>query len=198
MGDLPEGVRGRLLAVALLAAVLAALWAGIAVPLTDWFAERSDSIDRQTTLARRMAQIAADLPALRTRAASTQAAAPVAVLEGASDAVAGAALQQRLQQIGTSLGATLSSTEVLAGEPVGAYRRIGVRLAVSAHWPVIVRLVEAIDANTPRLLVNELQLQAMRSVAADPDPALNVTMTVFGFRAGTAQSAVTPQSAVAP
>ena len=198
MGDLPEGVRGRLLAVALLAAVLAALWAGIAVPLTDWFAERSDSIDRQTTLARRMAQIAADLPALRTRAASTQAAAPVAVLEGASDAVAGAALQQRLQQIGTSLGATLSSTEVLAGEPVGAYRRIGVRLAVSAHWPVIVRLVEAIDANTPRLLVNDLQLQAMRSVAADPDPALNVTMTVFGFRAGTAQPAVTPQSAVAP
>lgn len=191
MGDLPEGVRGRILAVLLLVVVLAALWAGIAVPLTDWFADRSNSIDRQTTLARRMAQIAADLPALRNAAATTQAAAPVAVLDGASDSVAGAALQQRLQQIGTSLGATLSSTEVLAGEPVGAYRRIGVRLAVGARWPVIVRLLEAIADNTPRLLVNDLQIQAMRSVVADSDPAINVTMVVFGFRAGTAPPPVT-------
>ena len=186
MGDLPEGIRGRVLAVLLLVVVLAAIWAGIAVPLTDWFAERADIIDRQTTLARRMGQLAADLPTLRTRATVTQAAAPVAVLDGASDAVAGAALQQRLQQIGTGLGAALSSTEVLAGEPVGAYRRIGVRLAVSARWPVIVRLLEAIAANTPRLLVNDLQVQAMRSVVSDPDPSMNVTMVVFGFRAGTA------------
>ena len=184
MGDLPEGVRGRVLAVALLVVVLAALWAGVVVPLTDWFADRTDTIDRQTTLARRMGQIAADLPALRAQAASTQAAAPVAVLDGASDAVAGAALQQRLQQIGASLGATLSSTEVLAGEPIGAYRRIGVRLAVSARWPVIVRLLEAIAVNTPRLLVNDVQIQALRAVAVEADPAMNVTMIVFGFRAG--------------
>jgi general secretion pathway protein M len=186
MSDLPEGVRGRVLAVLLLVVVLGALWAAIAVPLTDWFADRTDRIDRHTTLASRMAQIAADLPALRIRAASIQTVAPVAVLEGASDAVAGSALQQRLQQIGVGLGATLSSTEVLAGEPIGAYRRIGVRLAVNARWPVIVRLLEAIAANTPRLLVNDLQVQAMRSVVNDADPAMNVTMIVFGFRAGTA------------
>lgn len=188
MGDLPEGVRGRVLAVLLVVIVAAALWAGIAVPLTDWFADRADSIERQTTLARRMDQIAADLPALRSQATETRAAAPVAVLEGASDAVAGAALQQRLQQIGAALGATLSSTEVLAGEPVGSYRRIGVRLAVTARWPVIVRLLEEIGANTPRLLVNDLQIQAFRSVVTDPDPTVSVTMIVFGFRAG----AVTP------
>ncbi len=197
MGDLPEGVRGRVLAVALLVVVLAALWAGIAVPLTDWYAERADSIDRQTTLARRMAQISADLPALRAEAATTQAAAPVAVLGGASDAVAGAALQQRLQQIGASLGATLSSTEVLAGEPAGAYRRIGVRLAVNARWPVIVRLLEAVASNTPRLLVNDLQVQSLRAVVADADPAMNVTMVVFGFRAGAAAPPAAPPSPAA-
>ena len=149
MGELPEGARGRALAVLLLLAVLGALWAGIAVPLTDWYADRTDTIDRQTILARRMTQIAATLPDLRAQATAIQSAAPITVLDGASDSVAGAALQQRLQQIGTSVGGTLASTEVLPGETVGAYRRIGVRLAVTAHWPVIVRLMAAIDANTP-------------------------------------------------
>ena len=192
MGELPEGMRGRILAVLLLVATLAAVWAGIAVPLTDWFAERADSIERQTTLARRMGQIAAGLPVLRNQAATTQEAAPVAVLDGTSDAVAGAALQQRLQQIGAGLGATVSSTEVLAGEPVGAYRRIGVRLAVTARWPVIVRLLQAVATNTPRLLVNDLQIQAMRAVVNDADPVINVTMVVFGFRAGAVPAAAQP------
>lgn len=112
MGELPEGVRGRVLAV------IGAVWAGVAVPLTDWYHDRTDAIDRQAVLARRMTQIAGELPTLRQRVASTQATTPVAVLEGASDAVAGAALQTRLQQIASGIGASLASTEVLPGEQV--------------------------------------------------------------------------------
>ena len=183
MGELPEGARGRVLAVLLLVVVLASLWAGIAVPLTERYADRRETVARQTILARRMAEIAATLPELRAQATTTEAAAPVTVLDGATDAVAGAALQQRLQQIGTGLGVTLASTEVLPGEAAGAYRRIGVRLAVSSEWPVIVRLLGAVGANTPRLLVNDLQIQAMRSSLTDANPTVNVTMVVFGFRA---------------
>ena len=193
MGELPEGVRGRVLAVLLLVVLLASLWAGIAVPLTEWFADRSDRIDQQTTLARRMAEIAATLPALRTQALAVQSVGPVAVIAGGSDAVAGAALQQRLQQICSGLGVTLSSTEVLAGETAGAYRRIGVRVAVSARWSVFVRLLEALATNTPRLLINDLQIQAMRTLVADADPVVNVTMVVLGFRAGSASPAATVQ-----
>lgn len=189
MGDLPEGLRGRILAVALLITVLATAWLGVVVPLSDWYGERAETIDRQTTLTRRMAQIAADLPRLRAQAATTQTAVPVTVLDGTTDAVAGAALQQRLQQIASGLGATLTSTELLSGDPAGAYRRIGIRIAVSSSWPVIVRLLDAIASDTPRLLVNDLQIQSMRASLTDADPTLNVTMVVFGFRAGTAQPA---------
>lgn len=189
MGDLPEGLRGRILAVALLITVLATVWLGVVVPLSDWYGERAETIDRQTTLTRRMAQIAADLPRLRAQAATTQTAVPVTVLDGTTDAVAGAALQQRLQQIASGLGATLTSTELLSGDPAGAYRRIGIRIAVSSNWPVIVRLLDAIASDTPRLLVNDLQIQSMRASLTDADPTLNVTMVVFGFRAGTAQPA---------
>ena len=191
IGELPEGPRGRVLAAALLLAVLGGLWAGVLVPLTDWYADRAATIEGQAILARRMGQIAAAVPALRRDAEAIGAATPVSVLEGASDAVAGAALQQRLQQIGAGLGTTLASTEVLPGEQAGAYRRIGVRLAVSADWPVIVRLLAAVDANTPRLLVNDLQIQSQRSSLSDPNPSLSVTMVVFGFRAGTAAQTTT-------
>ncbi len=189
MGELPEGVRGRVLAVLILLIAVATAWAGVGLPLTEWYGERADTIERQGTLTRRMAQIAADLPRLRTQAASPQTAVPVTVLDGASDAVAGAALQQRLQQIASGLGATLASTELLSGDPAGAYRRIGIRITVSSTWPVIVRLLDAIAGNTPRLLVNDLQIQAMRASLTDANPTLNVTMVVFGFRAGTSQPA---------
>lgn len=186
MNDLPEGVRGRILAAALLLTVLAAAWAGIVAPATAWYAERADSLDQQSTLARRMAQIAAGLPDLRRRVDSPAAAAPTGLLEGASDAVAGAGLQQHLQQIATTAGATLNSTEVIPGEQVGAYRRIAVRLSLSATWPVIVQLVDAIVAGTPRLLIDDLQIQSARIGAGPGDPPLNVGMLVFGFRPGQA------------
>lgn len=186
MTELPEGRRGRLLAVLLLLTVLASVWAGIIAPLVDWHAARDEQLERQAVLARRMAQVAAELPDLRQRANSAAAAAPVAVLEGATDSVAGASLQQRLQQIGAEAGASLASTEVLPGEQLGAYRRIGVRLAIAAPWPVIVRLLDTIGGNTPRLLVNDLQVQSARAVMGDAEPVLNTSMVVFGFRAGTA------------
>ncbi len=186
MGELPEGVRGRVLAVALLVTVLAAAWAGIVAPLTDWYSSRADRLATQATLARRMGEIAAELPELRRLAASTATSAPVTVLEGATDAVAGAALQQRLQQIGASAGAKLASTEVLPAEQLGAYRRIGVRLAVSAPWPVVVQLLEAITGGSPRMLVNDLQVQSGRGLLGGLEPSLTTTMVVFGFRAGAA------------
>ncbi len=184
MNELPEGLRGKILAVALLMTVVAALWAGVAVPLTDWYAARADRLEQQTRLAQRMEQFVADLPELRRRAGTAETAAPVAVLEGASDSVAGAALQQRLQQIGAAVGAQLASTEVLPGEPVGAYRRIGVRLSVSGTWPVLVNLLDAITASSPPLLVNDLQVESSRAIMGFAEPALSTSMVVFGFRAG--------------
>ena len=77
MGELPEGPRGRVLAVLLLLAMLGGVWAGIAIPLTDWYADRSETIDRQTILARRMAQIAATVPDLRAQAAGSDVVAEV-------------------------------------------------------------------------------------------------------------------------
>src|SRR3954467_11342197 len=112
--DLPTGRRGQLLALGLTLAVLGGAWAGIAAPLLDRYALRAEEVQARRAVARRMAEIAEGLPALRDQA--RQAGEPArattgAVLEGASDPIAAAELQGRLQQMAARAGAPLSSAE---------------------------------------------------------------------------------------
>ncbi len=99
---LPTGRPGQALAVALLLAVAALAWSSVAAPLTDLYASRAESLAQRTVLARRMAQAAADLPALQQASSRFVAAGPppAALLSGASDAVAGATLQQQRNPAG--------------------------------------------------------------------------------------------------
>ena len=128
--SLPTGRRGQAVAVALLLLVLAAAWMAMASPLLDWHADRAAALEQRTAIARRMAQVAGGLPELQQQAAAAAAAGPVAatLLDGSTDAVAGARLQQLVQDMAGRAGATLSSTEALPAEAVAAYRRIGVRV----------------------------------------------------------------------
>ena len=184
---LPVGRPGKVLAAGLALFALVAVWAAVVGPLLDWHAERAEALARQQTLALRMANLVRTLPELRQQAeaAVTDGPSPDAVLKGATDAVAGAALQQVVQEMAARAGASLSSTEALAAEQTGEYRRIGLRIALSAPWPVLVRLLQAVERATPMMLVDDLQLRGLRLQVAAGDPALDASMVVVAFRAGT-------------
>ncbi len=185
--DLPTGRRGRLLALGLTAAVLGSLWVGVAAPLLDWHVLRAEQLEARRALARRMAEIAETLPELRDQArfAAASGRAPgEATLDGASDAIAAAALQGRLQDMAARAGAPLTSAEALPGEPAGVWRRIGVRIAVNAPWPAVVRLLQAIgSAASPRMLVDDLQLRAPPLLLRTGPRPMDAGFTVFAFRA---------------
>ncbi len=101
--SLPEGLRGRLLAMGLTFCLLILLWIGCAQPLIDWHLERAQDLQRQQALLQRMGQLAATLPELQQQA--TREAPPrMALLEGASDAIAGAALQSVVQEMAGGWG----------------------------------------------------------------------------------------------
>jgi len=187
-GRLPEGRLGQVLALLLLGLVLAAAWGAVAAPLLAWHAEQADRIERRTILVRRMAQIAADLPRLEQQATATAQAAPskIVLLDGASDAVAGAALQQRLQDIAAQTGASLSSMEALPSQPIGGYRQVGVRVTVNAGWAALIALIEAVGAGPPQMLVDDLQVHGQGGLIRDADVPLLASMTVTGFRTGAA------------
>jgi general secretion pathway protein M len=182
--SLPDGRRGQMLAMALSLAVAASVWAGVAAPLVAWHAEQAERLEQRQTLARRMAALAETLPALQAQAAATTKSgrAPNAVLEGNTDAVASAALQQLVQAMATGAGTSLSSVEVLPAEAVGDYRRIGLHVALAAPWPALVHLLQSIELASPPMLVDDLRVHGPpMGTAALP---MDASFTVLAFRAG--------------
>jgi general secretion pathway protein M len=180
--SLPNGRRGQLLAIALTLTVAAAIWTGVVAPLFGWHAEQTQRLEQRRALARKMAEVAEALPALQTRAARDEAAGPEpsAVLDGDTDAIAGATLQLLVQQMATGAGTSLSSVEVMPAESIDHYRRIGLRVALSAPWPMLAHLLVSIEQASPRMLVDDLRLHGspMRNVALPMD----ASFTVLAFR----------------
>ena len=185
---LPTGRRGQALAAGLLLLVLAAAWGAVASPLLALYAERAEALATRAALADRMERVAAGLPELRRQAAAASAVGPAVrvVLPGATDAVAAAAPQGMVQEMAQRGGATLSSIEALPAEQAGAYRRVGLRVTLAAPWPVLVRLLSAIAAASPVMLVDDLQLQTSRRLVRPDDAPLDASLTVLAFRAGPA------------
>jgi hypothetical protein len=195
---LPTGRRGQLLAAGLTLICLAALWLGVAAPLVAWYGERQDRLRERAVLAEHMANLAAMLPALRQALHADTARLPARdlLLQGTGDSVAGAALQGLVQELVDRAGATLSSAELLPGQAVGGFRRIGLRGSINAvQWPVLVRLLQSIAEARPRMLVDDLQLRAAPAMPQRQDPGeqrsgpppLDASFTVFAFRAGVSE-----------
>lgn len=183
--DLPTGRNGRILAVLIALLALALVWLAVAAPLIGWHDDRQEALEQRQALAVRMAMLVQRLPALRTQAqamaASGQAGAG-ALIPGNSDAVASAAIQEKVAAMAGSMGLSLSSTETLAATREGSYRRVGVRVSLDAAFPVVVHLLQSIETAQPSLLVNDLQIHGTRLLGQSDAAPLNVAFTVIGFR----------------
>jgi hypothetical protein len=180
-GALPEGLRGRLLALALTVTALAVLWAGCVQPLVDWHATRAETLEQRRALLQRMTALAATLPELQSQSSGERAPA-TALLEGATDAVAGAALQSTVQRMATTAGAELNSMEMLPAEQHGAYHRIGLRVATAAQWPILIELLREIEQGSPRMLIDDLQLRAPPVEMRAATTPINAAFTIVAFR----------------
>jgi len=182
--SLPAGRAGQVLAAALLLLVCAAVWQAVAAPLMNLYAERAEAVTQRGALARRMTQVAAGLPGLKSAAsqAAPAGAAGTTLMGGTSGAAAGAALQQMVQDMAARAGATLGSIEALPAEPTGRYRRIAVRASVSVPWPALVQLLQALEDAQPAMLVDDLQVRGPAGIGLGPNPPMDATLTVISFQ----------------
>ncbi|MBE7210285.1 MAG: general secretion pathway protein GspM [Gluconacetobacter diazotrophicus] len=202
---LPTGRAGRLLALGLLVLLLAVAWEAVAMPVIELYRARTERLEDGRDRLARMEALAARLPALRREAAGGQAQnGPAALIDGATDAIASAALQGQVQQMASSLGATLSSSETVSGKAGGdagperggkpradGFRRIGVRISVTAPFAVMVKLLGRIAQSSPVLLVDDLQLHGSR-IQLGSNPPLEASMTVLAFRRADAHRTGSP------
>lgn len=189
---LPTGARGRWLALGITMLAAALIWSAVIGPLVAWQASLITAGENRGAIARRMAALVETLPELRRQAGAPESQGRggglggqpdlAALLDGRTDALAGAALQVRLRELASQTGVSLASAETLPAEAVGGFRRISVRIAATGAWPVLVRLLEALDQASPRMLVDDVQLQSALSLGTETTRPLTVTLTVLAFR----------------
>ena len=189
---LPEGRRGQILAVGLVVILAVLCWVAVAAPLMGWYDARQTQLESRRALLDHMAARARELPALRrmARASHDSAGTNATLLTGDSDAIAAATLQGVIQDMATTAGSALSSEEVLPAVQQGGFRQIGLRIALTARWPVLVRLLQEIDASDLRLLVDDLEFHAVDDAASNGGgsgghPPLSASLVVTALRAGT-------------
>jgi general secretion pathway protein M len=171
--------------VVLLCLLLAAGYVLIVAPVLDFYHQREGTLADKRMLAQRLNAVAAELPGLRFQLAGLQAVASTRkiVLDGTSDAIASANLQSRLEELAAATGVAIVSTEAVAAENRGVYRRIGLRLAVGGEYAAIVKLLGAVDGATPPLILSNLQIHAVVRPRGDsPDARLDAGFEVYGFR----------------
>jgi general secretion pathway protein M len=183
---LPTGRRGQMLASALTLGALALIWQVLVSPAIGWYGERADHLAQRQALARRMAEVAASLPALQHDLAARAPGGPSrdALLQGATDAIAGADLQQMVQDMAAKVGATLASIETLPAAQAGAYRRIGLHVSLNARWQVLIRLLQSVAQAPSEMLIDDVQMRADRQATAVADPPMEASFTIIAFRAG--------------
>lgn len=179
-GQLPEGRPGQALALAVLGAGLLMLWLGIGAPLATWYAERADGLARQRQLVAHMRELAATLPDLTRQAGQTRGLASGAA-SGETDALVAARLQQRLMQLATAAGAGIATAEALPPEQAGGIERIRLRLTLQAPLPALLKLLGAIETDTPPLLIDDLEVTTGESHDNDWPP-LQVRFSVITLR----------------
>src|SRR5207244_5935350 len=106
---MPTGRRGRFWALILALLALSAAYLLVVAPLGELYAERQAALENRRMLLPRLMSAADEVPGLRARAAELRAAAGTreVTLEGASDAIASADLEGRLEELGAFVWATI-------------------------------------------------------------------------------------------
>lgn len=168
------------MALGITLAGVALLWFAAVAPLLDWQQDQTERLSRQRMIVARLDRIAATLPALQRQAAALPAKPSAAPLDGATDALAAAALQEKLDDLADDAGVHFASTEALPAEPSGReYRAVKLRVTLSAQWDAIVTLLHAAAASSTPLIVEDLTLRGAGRGTAGP---LDATFTVTGLR----------------
>ena len=184
---LPDGKRGQALAVALTLVAIALVWMVAVAPLMGWYEDRAAALAQQQELGARMVALSREIPALRraVSAAGLQSADDQLLLAGKTDAIAGANLQSSLQSLATTAGTSLDSAELLPVESSGGLRRIGMQVSVTATWPVLIALLQAIGTARPRMIVGDFSVtNAAQTGTPGQDQPMQAQFSVTAFYAG--------------
>lgn len=152
----------RLLALALLIAALAVPYLAVVRPFVAELAANRELLAEQAALRERYGRIAANSAGLGERldALREQPVAEHAYLEGASESLVAAELQSRVKSAVQSNGGTLNSTQILDATTEAGFRRLAVRVRMSASTDALPKVLYALESSEPFLFIDNVDINA--------------------------------------
>jgi general secretion pathway protein M len=181
----------RTLAVLLLLGVAAGVWSALVEPMLAEYRN-----DRQDVQLLRERQVRQDrLIGMRGKLTEAvqnlrkEGADGVSYLGGSTASIAAARLQDRIRDVVSGAGGTLSSVQILDPAADGENRKVGLRLSATVDTSGLNQMLYLIESGRPYLFVDGLSIDAAGlsnrpGAEADPDMALAVRFDVYGFIPG--------------
>lgn len=182
----------RTAAVLLLIAVAAAAYTFLLEPLVLGYGDADRQIDDVREQLSRYQRLAALRPALESQLRQSAAKAPTEhyYLSGGTDALAAAGLQDHINALVQGKGGSLRSIQPMPGSDEQGFRRITVRVQMSATSEVLFETLYALEAETPVLFIENLDIQSRfvrrrnneaGQQAAPEEPLLTVGFDLSGY-----------------
>ena len=178
----------RLTAFGILAAVLMVVYALLIGPLVAAYSGVNGAIAQSAELLGRYQRVIAQHSSLkvmldRVNEAHTESGFYVA---GDTDPLAAAQLQEIVNSRVESNGAQVRSVQILPAREDGDFRRVGVRIQMTASIGAIARILYAFEAGDTYLFVNNLDISNRRSrrrarARQSADPELLVRLDLTGY-----------------
>jgi hypothetical protein len=182
----------RLAALLLLAVIAAAGYEFFVAPILAAYADTDQAIADARERLDHFQRLAASQPALAAQMATlVQRQAPHGYyLSGGTDALSAVALQDRLKQVIGANGGTTRSVQPLPGVDEHGFRRVTVRVQLTATTESLFRIVYALESGAPVVFIENIDAQsravlrtADRTGAKAPpeEPMLTVAFDLYGY-----------------
>ena len=187
-GLMAPGWVSRLAALALSAGVVFGLYLFVVAPIVAGYAETDAAVAQAAELLDRYRRVAAARTGLQERldALKSRQSEIGTYLGGETDALAGAELQELVNATVAKGGGGLRSVQILPVKTDGSFRRIGVRVQMTATIAQVLRVLHGLEAGSTLLFVDNLEVsnrraRRRRNQPVEMDPTLLVRLDLFGY-----------------
>jgi len=187
----PGSLVAKVVALAILAIVLLAAYRFAVQPLIQAYLGTNEEITRANELLQRYKVLAAEQPALSERLAALKDDDQVlsGYLEGPSDALAAAQLQDLAADAIAAAGGEILSAQILQATDIEdgppSIRRTGLKLRLAATIDGLASILYDLETIEPRLFVDQLLVVSTnarrRSDRANSGSNLDVRLDLFGY-----------------
>jgi len=185
--ELPTGMRGRVVALALPAIVLLVLLLGIVIPLLDYWRVIDSDHTQLLNKTRAYERLVSRKEALANQVTALEAelAQAVGYLPRAEPAMAAAEVQANLGQMAERSGATVRSTQTLPAKAEDGFTAVGFQLSVTGSMRSVRDVLYEIEVGHPRLVIDRLSITPARDPGPNGQPGdVDMSVDLHGYMIG--------------